>query len=85
MQVQDGVALLTGDLTLANATRLLAESAAVLAGDAKIFDLAGSGQVDSSALSLLLSIRRRRSDAEFRNVPESLLSLAKLYGVAELV
>jgi len=85
MLMEDGVEHLGGDLTLANASRLLAESATALDENARAFDLSGIGQVDSSALSLLLSIRRRRADAEFRNIPDSLLSLAKLYGVAELI
>ncbi len=41
--------------------------------------------MDSSALSLLLSLRRSSAgqSLEFRHIPESLLSLARLYGVAD--
>jgi ABC-type transporter Mla MlaB component len=85
MQVVDGIAGLAGDLTMQQATRLLAEAEQALAGGAHTFDLAGCGQVDSSALSLLLSIRRRSAGARFIHLPDSLISLAQLYGVTELV
>lgn len=87
MQVQDGVALLQGDLVLDQATRLLAEGEAAIKAGARAFDLAGVGQVDSSALSLLLSLRRRAGaeDLRFDNVPDSLISLARLYGISDLL
>ncbi|MEW5787931.1 MAG: STAS domain-containing protein [Pseudomonadota bacterium] len=85
MQVQEGVASLSGDLVLDRATDVLAEAEAALAGGARVFDLAGVDSMDSSALSLLLSLRRRAGGQplEFRNLPESLTSLAKLYGIAD--
>lgn len=85
MQVEAGVAQLTGDLTMQQATRLLAEAEQALAGGAHTFDLSAAGQVDSSALSLLLSIRRRSAQVSFTHLPDSLISLAQLYGVTELV
>ena len=87
MQVQDGVALLQGDLVLDRATALLAEGEAAIKAGVRGFDLAGVGRVDSSALSLLLSLRRRAGaeDLRFDNIPDSLISLARLYGIAELL
>jgi phospholipid transport system transporter-binding protein len=87
MRVEAGVALFEGDLVLDRATRLLAEAEAALAGGARVFDLSGVGHMDSSALSLMLSLRRRAAGEPlaFRAVPESLLSLAKLYGIADQI
>ncbi len=85
MKVDAGVAYLSGDLVLDRATALLAEGLAALAAGARVFDLDDVGNVDSSALSLLLSLRRGAgSDAvTFRAMPDSLLSLARLYGIAD--
>jgi phospholipid transport system transporter-binding protein len=90
MRIEAGVAVLEGDLVLDNATRMLAEGEqAILAGTC-VFDLSGVAKMDSSALSLLLALRRSglKSAAgnalQFRNVPESLTSLARLYGIADL-
>lgn len=87
MRVEAGVAMLEGDLLLDNVTRFLAEAETALADGATAFDLSGVGHMDSSALSLLLSLRRRTvgKPLEFRNLPESLTSLAKLYGIAEQI
>ncbi len=87
MRVEAGVASLEGDLILDNATRLLAEAESALQGGARVFDLSRVGNMDSSALSLILSLRRRAGDGaiEFRSVPESLLSLANLYGIADQI
>ncbi len=89
MLVEGGVARLDGDLVLDNATRLLAEAEGAVGEGATVFDLSGVSQMDSSAISLLLSLRRYTNGLgqtlEFRNIPPSLLSLAKLYGIAELI
>jgi phospholipid transport system transporter-binding protein len=87
MQVADGAAIIAGDLILDNATRMLAEGEAAISAGATVFDLSGVDKMDSSALSLLLALRRS-ADAKplkFVNVPESLTSLAVLYGIADLV
>ncbi|MEW5770450.1 MAG: STAS domain-containing protein [Pseudomonadota bacterium] len=87
LRVEDGVVRLEGDLTLAHATRLLAEGKAAIQAGARGVDLSGAGQLDSSAISLLLCLRRHAQasgvELELRALPESLLSLAKLYGVDE--
>lgn len=90
MRVEAGVALLEGDLVLDNATRLLAEGEQAILAGSRVFDLSGVTRMDSSALSLLLALRRSGNqsaadqDLEFRNVPDSLSSLARLYGIADL-
>jgi ABC-type transporter Mla MlaB component len=85
MRVEAGVAYLEGDLTLAQATRLLGECEAAHRAGARVYDLTGAGALDSSALSLLLSLRRLAGGqtVEFRHIPDGLQSLARLYGVAE--
>jgi phospholipid transport system transporter-binding protein len=89
MRVEAGVALIEGDLTLANASQWLAEGEAALKQGIAAFDMAAVGQLDSSALSLMLSLRRHAESAggkiEFRNLPDSLTSLAKLYGVDDQI
>lgn len=85
MAVTGGVAMLEGDLVLENATRLLAAGESAIGAGSTVFDLAGVGRMDSSALSLLLALRRHADgkSLQFRNVPESLSSLARLYGIAD--
>ncbi|MEW6677578.1 MAG: STAS domain-containing protein [Pseudomonadota bacterium] len=87
LQVDAGVAFFEGDLTLAQASHALAQGRAVLDQGVKVFDLSRVGQLDSSAISLLLSLRRhaesRGEQVEIRALSESLLSLARLYGVAD--
>jgi phospholipid transport system transporter-binding protein len=52
-------------------------------------DFSGIEKVDSSAVSLMLvwlrEAQRNMVSVSFVNVPDNLLSLAKLYGVAELL
>jgi len=89
MRVENGIAYLEGDLTLDQAVRFMEEGERLLAGGVTVFDLSGLGQVDSAALSLFLNWRRsalaQGRAIGFKNPPASLLNLAKLYGVAELV
>jgi len=87
MRVEQGIGQFEGDLVLENATRVLAEAKAALEAGARGFDLAAVGQVDSSALSLLLSLRRQAGTTtlSFSNTPESLISLARLYGISDLL
>ncbi len=90
MRVEAGVAVLEGDVVLDNATRMLAEGEQAILAGTRVFDLSGVKKMDSSALSLLLALRRSGlknavgNDLQFRNVPESLTSLARLYGIADL-
>jgi phospholipid transport system transporter-binding protein len=89
MRVENAVAYPEGALTLAEATRAQADGEQALAKGASVIDLGRVSQVDSSALSLLLSWQRtaqaRSLPLTFRNIPDSLHSLARLYGLADLI
>lgn len=54
-----------------------------------VIDLAQVESVDSAAVSLLLSWMRRAQrnnmTLSFSNVPDNLMSLARLYGVADML
>lgn len=86
---RDGKQLrVSGTLTIANAAAECAAARQHISGDI-VIDLAAVTEVDSSALSLLFewqrAARQNNSRISFRNLPESLKSLAALYGVADLV
>ncbi len=87
LRVDGQVAYLEGDLTLEHATRMLDQGKAAIQDGVQGFDLSRVGHMDSSAISLILGLRRfaeaRGQHIEIQSVSESLLSLAKLYGVAE--
>ena len=79
---------LSGALTIANAAALCEEGKQQLNGDV-VIDLAAVTEVDSTALSVLFEWRRtarqKNLHVSFRNLPDSMKSLAALYGVADLV
>jgi phospholipid transport system transporter-binding protein len=79
---------LSGALTIANAVALCEEGKQQLNGDL-VVDLAAVTEVDSTALSVLFEWRRAAREKQFkiafRNLPDSMKSLATLYGVADLV
>jgi len=76
-------------LTLANARAALAEGLSAIAAGQREFDLSPVTAVDSSAVALVLAWKRAARDhgAELviAHAPESLHSLAQLYGVAGLL
>jgi len=78
-----------GALTIAGVTALCEAGKQQLGKDDLVVDLAAVTEVDSTALSLLFEWRRAAKQKNlhlaFRNLPESLKSLAALYGVTELV
>jgi phospholipid transport system transporter-binding protein len=83
---------LPGTLTLAQAGETLPQlHEAVSSAPAEPFciDAGGLKDFDSAALALLLQAKRltvgRGLRLELRNVPEALLQLAALYGVAEVL
>lgn len=67
---------------------LAAGSAAIARGDCE-FDLSGVTAVDTAAIALLLDWQRqaqaRGARLALRDVPAAIASLAKLYGVDELL
>ncbi len=79
---------LAGALTIANAVQVCEEGRQQINGDV-VVDLGKVTEVDSAALSVLFEWRRaaRASNhrISFRNLPDSMKSLAALYGVADLV
>ncbi|HZN27677.1 MAG TPA: STAS domain-containing protein [Burkholderiales bacterium] len=81
--------LVEGPITIGNATAVLAESQSLFTNPRMVVDLAGVTEVDSAAVSLLLEWRRSAARANrqiaFVNPPQSLKSLAELYGVWHLL
>ena len=81
--------LLAGDLTLDFTARLLTQGRRAIQTGMQHLDLSGVAHMDSSALSLLLGLRRHAQKHQrslaLHAVPASLQSLAKLYGVSELL
>ena len=79
----------SGPVTLANATRLLDEGRQHLAEGARTVDLGEVTELDSALLALILAwlrdARAAKRELTFANVPQSLQTLARLYGVEELL
>jgi len=86
---RDDRLLLSGAITFADVTRWRAECLAAIDRDGLTLDLAGVGEADSSALSLLLELQRAARERGYRlacaNMPAGLKSLAEVYAVVELV
>jgi len=79
-----------GALTIASVTAVCEAGKQQFGGGGDlVVDLAAVTEVDSTALSLLFEWRRaargKNLQIAFRNLPESLKSLAELYGLTELV
>lgn len=75
-------------LTHAEAMPLLASLLAAVAGGVRTINLEQLSEFDSSALSVLLAVRRASAngaEAQFINVPDKLSRLAALYGADGLV
>ena len=81
--------LVQGAITLADVTRWRALGLEAIDRDGLTIDLAGVTDADSSALSLLLEWQRAAKARGFRlsyaGLPENLRSLARVYGVLELL
>jgi phospholipid transport system transporter-binding protein len=81
--------VVSGAVTLANVGELLEEGRRQIAEGAQVVDLAQVGEMDSALLALLLAWLRealaRNASLRFANPPESLLTIARLYGVDELL
>ncbi len=84
---------MSGNVTMDSVVTMLKEG--LLAQDVtsstavRLIDLAGLDKVDSSAVSMMLAwlrdAQRQERAISFINVPENLLSLARLYGVSEML
>jgi phospholipid transport system transporter-binding protein len=81
--------VVSGALTLASVAADLDAGIAAIAEGARSVDLAEVGELDSSALALLLAwlreAKRLERDLVFTNLPRGLSTIAQLYGVAELL
>lgn len=73
-----------GAITMDNASAVLAEGLAKFA-QAQEVDLSALGEIDSSAVSLLLDWKRANPGLRYIGCGDNLKSLATLYGVLELV
>ena len=79
----------SGGLTLASVAAALPEGTAAIGQGVRTVDLREVGEVDSSALALLLAwlreARKHDGTLSFMNLPQGLLAIASLYGVNELL
>ena len=90
MMRRDGKRLvLEGAVTLGNVAGLLEEGRRHVADGATTVDLAGVSEMDSALLALLLAWVREAAAASrslsFTHPPESLVTIARLYGVDGLL
>ncbi|OHC72875.1 MAG: hypothetical protein A3H93_11180 [Rhodocyclales bacterium RIFCSPLOWO2_02_FULL_63_24] len=76
-------------MTMSGAAALLAEGEAAIAANASEFDLAAVTEMDSSCLAVVFGWMRaanaRGKSLRLLNPPRNLLSLAAVYGVADLL
>lgn len=81
--------VLGGAITLANVAGVLEEGRRHLEEGARTVDLGEVTEMDSALLALLLAwlreARRRKQEIAFANLPESLRTIARLYGVDALL
>ncbi len=81
--------LIEGPVTLAGVSALLAEGSRSFEGNPVVVDFAGVTEADSSAISLILEWTRLVHGSNrqifFANLGESLVSIANLYGVKDLI
>lgn len=90
MQLHHAATALSGELTMLSAEQQLKTlSARLKSGDSLHLDLAKVTRADSAALSLLFELARQ-GEAQgksftLQNVPETLISLARLYGADTLL
>jgi len=80
---------ITGDIGMDNANSLLVSSKRLVLADQAVIDFAKVGEVDTSAVSLMLEWQRRavveQKQIKFVNLPKNLTSLTALYGVTALI
>jgi phospholipid transport system transporter-binding protein len=85
----DGRLVVTAPLLMDTAQQLLLAGCAALEAGEQIIDLGRVEEADSSALAVMMGWMRAAqgsgSTLKFANIPAGVLSLAELYGVAELI
>ena len=81
--------VVSGAVTLGNAAALLEEGRRHIAEGVQTVDLAEVNEMDSALLAVLLAwlrdSRGREKQLSFVNLPESLRTIAQLYGVDRLI
>lgn len=81
--------MVSGDVTIETVPALFAQGLHHLGSKDLVVDLSQTQAVDSAAVSMLLALQRaaqnRQRALQIVNLPENLLSLAKLYGVEEML
>lgn len=86
---EDGRLVVSGRLTIATVPELFEAGLQHLTGEDLLVDLSQVEAVDSAAVSMLLgwlrAAQRNQHTLRVSSLPENLLSLAHLYGVAELL
>jgi len=86
---EDGRLVMRGRLTIATVPALFEAGLQQLAGEDLVVDLSQVEAVDSAAVSMLLgwlrAAQRNQRTLRVSGLPEDLLSLARLYGVADLL
>jgi phospholipid transport system transporter-binding protein len=80
---------ITGDIEMVNANALLLASNQLTIADNTLIDFAGVTEIDTAAVSLILEWQRRaileNKHLRFVNLPDNLICLTHLYGVADLI
>jgi phospholipid transport system transporter-binding protein len=75
-------------MTVETASALLAEASPLLSGSIEV-DLSAVSDVDSSSISLMFEwlrlAQKNNANVVYSNLPQTLVSLASLYGVLELI
>jgi phospholipid transport system transporter-binding protein len=78
-----------GSLTFANASAVFEATRKAVLPAAGSVDLAGLGHADSTALAVMLALKRRAAREgkalSFASVPAGIMRLARVYGVEELL
>ena len=81
--------LVSGPVTLANVSAILEEGRRHLEEGVRTVDLGEVTEMDSSLLAAMLAwvrdAKRRGRELVFTNLPESLRTIARLYGVDSLL
>ncbi|MBX3666329.1 MAG: STAS domain-containing protein [Burkholderiales bacterium] len=89
IECKDGRCTLKGAVNLETALALREEGLRLFTAQEVTLDLSGVTEVDSAAVSLLFEWRRAAlaggRSIRYVNLPGNLTSLARLYGVTELV
>ena len=81
--------IVSGPVTLANVTGVLEKGYAQIRAGASAIDLGEVTELDSSLLAMLLAwlreAQRLGRGLDFNNLPEGLVTIARLYGVVDLL